>query len=158
MRDFLLWAATAGHARRLTVPTTRSRTGPSGSDEQRWAQVRRLLHDDTLELTDRVAGTLLLLYGQQLSRIAAMTTDQIITQADKVFLRFGRDDVHIPEPLAGCFLPWSSNAAATSASAHRPAAAGCFPACNPAGRSPPPASANACAPSTSAPNPDAARR
>ncbi len=104
VRDFLLWAATAGHARRLTVPTTRSRTGPSGSDEQRWAQVRRLLHDDTLELTDRVAGTLLLLYGQQLSRIAAMTTDQIITQADKVFLRFCRDDVHIPEPLAGLLL------------------------------------------------------
>ena len=103
-RDFLQWAATAGHARKLTVPTLASRTGPSGSDEQRWAQIRRLLHDDSLELTDRVAGALLLLYGQQLSRIVAMTTDQVITRADKVFLRFGRDDVHIPEPLAGLLL------------------------------------------------------
>ena len=74
MRDFLLWAANAGHAGKLTVPTLASRTGPAGSDEHRWAQIRRLLHDDTFELTDRVAGTLLLLYGQQLSRIAAMTT------------------------------------------------------------------------------------
>jgi hypothetical protein len=104
IRDFVLWAATAGHARKLTVPTLASRTGPAGSDKQRWAQIRRLLHDDSLELTDRVAGTLLLLYGQQLSRIAAMTTDQIITRQDKVFLRFGRDDVHTPEPLAGLLL------------------------------------------------------
>jgi len=104
VRDFLQWAATAGHARTLTAPTLASRTGPAGSDEQRWTQIRRLLHDDSLELTDRVAGALLLLYGQQLSRIAAMTTDQVITRQDKVFLRFGRNDVHIPEPLAGLLL------------------------------------------------------
>jgi hypothetical protein len=104
VRDFLLWAANAGHAGKLTVPTLASRTGPAGSDEQRWAQIRRLLHDDTFELTDRVAGTLLLLYGQQLSRIAAMTTDQVITRQNKVFLRFSRDDVHIPEPLARLLL------------------------------------------------------
>jgi hypothetical protein len=104
VRDFLQWAASAGHARKLTVPTQRSRTGPTGNDEQRWAQVTRLLHDDSLEFTDRVAGTLLLLYGQQLSRIVAMTTDQVITRDDQVFLRLGRDDLHIPEPLAGLLL------------------------------------------------------
>jgi hypothetical protein len=104
VRDFLLWTATAGHTHTLTVPALTSRTGPTGSDEQRWAQVRQLLHDDSLELTDRVAGTLLLLYGQQLSRITAMTTDQIITGQDTMFIRFGRDDVHIPEPLAGLLL------------------------------------------------------
>jgi hypothetical protein len=104
VRDFLQWAATAGHARAIIVPNLASRTGPADSDEQRWAQVRRLLHDDTLELTDRVAGTLLLLFGQQLSRIAAMTTNQVITRADKVFLRVGRDDLHIHEPLASLLL------------------------------------------------------
>lgn len=105
VRDFLLWTASAGHAHRLTVPTLGRNTGPTGSDEQRWAQLTRLLHDDQLDLTDRVAGALLLLYGQQLSRIAAMTTDQVITRQDKVFVRFGRDDVHLPEPLAGLNRP-----------------------------------------------------
>jgi hypothetical protein len=38
-----------------------------------------LLHDDTLDLTDRTAGCVLL-YGQQLSRTAAMTTSQITTR------------------------------------------------------------------------------
>ena len=73
----------------------------AASSDERWAQIARLLHDDTIELTDRVAGALLLLYGQQLSRIAAITLDQVKTVGPQVFLRFGRDDLHIPEPLAG---------------------------------------------------------
>jgi len=101
VRDFLLWAASASHAPALHVPTLGRNPGRAIGDQQRWAQVARLLHDDTLDLTDRVAGALLLLYGQQLSRIAAMTTDQVITRENKVFVRFGRGDVHIPEPLAG---------------------------------------------------------
>jgi hypothetical protein len=104
VRDFLQWTATTGHAPKLTIPTLASHTGPTGSDEQRWAQVTQLLHDDSLDLTDRVAGSLLLLYGQQLSRIAAITADQVITRHGEVFLRFGRDDVHIPDPLAGLLL------------------------------------------------------
>ena len=68
--------------------------------DERWAQIARLLHDDTIELTDRVAGALLLLYGQHLARIVAITHDQIKTQGTQVFLRLGTDGLHIPEPLA----------------------------------------------------------
>jgi hypothetical protein len=63
-----------------------------------------MLHDDTLELTDRVAGALLLLYGQQLSRITTMTTDQIVRRGEQVTVRFGRDDIDIPQPLAGLLV------------------------------------------------------
>jgi integrase len=59
----------------------------------------RVLHDDTLDLTDRAAGCLFLLYGQQLSRIAAMTTSQVTSRDGTVFIRFGRHDVPVPEPL-----------------------------------------------------------
>jgi hypothetical protein len=104
VRDFLLWAASAGHARKLTVPTRDRAAGRATSDKQRWALIARLLHDDDLELTDRVAGALLLLYGQPLSRIAAMTTDQVIIHDDQVLVRFGHADVEIPEPLAGLLL------------------------------------------------------
>ena len=101
VRDFLGWAARSGHARPLLVPAVGSNPGQAISQDQRWALIARLLHDDTIDLTDRVAGCLLLLYGQQLSRITAITTDQVITTGNQVFLRFGRDDVLIPEPLAG---------------------------------------------------------
>jgi len=102
VRDFLQWAAAGRHAQHLEVPTLGRTPGqPAACGEERWAQVARLLHDDTIEITDRVAGALLLIYGQQLSRIAAITLDQIKTVDSQTFLRFGRDGLHIPEPLAG---------------------------------------------------------
>lgn len=102
VRDFLQWAAAGRHAHRLDVPILGHTPGQAAaSGDERWAQIARLLHDDTIEITDRVAGALLLLYGQQLSRIAAMTLEQIKTVGSQLFLRFGRDDLHIPEPLAG---------------------------------------------------------
>jgi hypothetical protein len=100
VRDFLLWAHSAGRARQLAVPTPGRTTGTSIADEQRWGHVKRLLHDDDLDLTDRVAGCLLLLYGQPLSRITAMTTEQITERDRQTYIRFNRDEVHIPEPLA----------------------------------------------------------
>ncbi len=101
VRDFLAWAAQHGHAASLTVPTPRRRTGPALDPELRWTLLARLLHDDALELTDRVAGSLLLCYGQQLSRITALTTDQVTIDPDRTTIRFGAHDVHLPEPLAG---------------------------------------------------------
>ena len=100
VRDFLGWASEHGHSRSLRVPPLGRNPGAATTDDDRWAQLARLLHDADLELTDRVGGALLLLYGQQLSRITTITTDQITHRAEQVFLRFGHHDVHIPEPLA----------------------------------------------------------
>ena len=76
-RDFLTWAASRGHGQRLDIPAPARATGAAISQDQRWAHAARLLHDDALDPTDRVAGCLLLLYGQPLSRIAVMTTSQV---------------------------------------------------------------------------------
>ncbi len=65
-------------------------------DEQRWAIASRLLHDDDLCLTDRVAGCLVLLYAQQLSRIVAMTVDQVCTGDDGVYVRLGTGPALLP--------------------------------------------------------------
>jgi hypothetical protein len=100
-RDFLLWATNAGHAHDLSIPALSHATGPAVSADQRWAQLDMLLHDSNIDLTDRVAGALLLLYGQPLSRITALTTGQVETHGEQVTIRFGRADVDVPEPLAG---------------------------------------------------------
>jgi len=105
VRDFLTWAAEHRHAHRLTVPTRGHRDGPATHPDQRWTLLARLLHDDTLDLTDRVAGALLLCYGQQLSRITTLTRDQITHRDDgTVLLRLGRGEITVPEPLAGLLL------------------------------------------------------
>ena len=105
VRDFLTWAADHRHAQQLTVPSQGRHDGPATSPDQRWALLARLLHDDTLDLTDRVAGALLLCYGQQLSRITTMTRDQVIHREDgTVLLRLGHSEISVPEPLAGLLL------------------------------------------------------
>ncbi|MDA8076874.1 MAG: hypothetical protein M0Z40_16970 [Actinomycetota bacterium] len=51
-------------------------------DDRRLPLVDRLLHDGDLALSDRVAGCLVLLYAQQLSRIVALSVDDVITEGD----------------------------------------------------------------------------
>ena len=104
VRDFLLWAGQAGHCPAFIVPVLGHNPGVATDPDERWSLIARLLHDDTLELTDRVAGAMLLLYGQQLSRITAMTTDQVLRRGEQVTVRFGREDIDVPEPLAGLLL------------------------------------------------------
>ena len=100
-RDFLTWAASRRHAQRLEIPTPARATGASISQDQRWEHAARLLHDDALEPTDRVAGCLLLLYGQPLSRIAVMTTSQVTRSGQETLIQLGRHHVPVPGPLAG---------------------------------------------------------
>jgi hypothetical protein len=91
VRDFLAWAHEHQHCSRYFVPTPVRLPGPTITDDQRWAPLTRLLHDNDLELTDWVGDALLLLYGQQLSRITALTTSQLRRHDEQVFLHLGCD-------------------------------------------------------------------
>ena len=99
-RDFLSWAADRGHCQHLALPAPPRPTGAAISQDQRWQLAARLLHDTALDATDRVAGSLLLLYGQPLSRIAVLTTSQVTTRDGQVFIRLGRHDAPLPGSLA----------------------------------------------------------
>ncbi len=100
VRDFLAWTADHGHSQRLAVSPPAVHTGTAMDSEDRWDILARLLHDDALELTDRVAGSLLLCYAQPLSRITAITRDQITCHSQHATIRFGASDIVVPEPLA----------------------------------------------------------
>jgi hypothetical protein len=100
-RHFLSWAARRGLAAKLTIRVIPEHPGQALDAEDRWAIARRLLHDDQLDLIDRVAGSFVLLYAQPLSRIAVMTHDQVTLHDDGALsVSFATHDVELPEPLA----------------------------------------------------------
>ena len=137
VRDFLSWAARHEHCQAFAIPGPARASGDAASQDERWALTARLLHDDTLDLTDRAAGCLLLLYGQQLSRIAAMTITQVSTRDDSVHIRLGDHHIPVPEPLGIVLAELLRPAAATPGPAHQSSPRGCSPAGCPASRSPP---------------------
>lgn len=99
-RAFVDWAAEHGYSPDLEIPLrVPALTLARIEDDRRWALARRLLHDNTLALEDRVAGLLLLLYAQPLERIARLTRDQIIRDDGTVLLALAAEPLRLDPPV-----------------------------------------------------------
>jgi hypothetical protein len=98
---FLAWLRRAKVTGALDVDwDDRPATRPAIDDEQRFGILRRLLHERDLDLRDRFTGSVLLLYGKPITRIAALRTSDIRTTPDGVItLRLGRGPIPLPEPV-----------------------------------------------------------
>jgi hypothetical protein len=72
---------------------------PPGTDA-RLAAIWRLLLDETLALGDRLAGCLVVLYGQQPSRIATLRTTDTSCADGATRLKLGVGWLDVPEPVA----------------------------------------------------------
>jgi hypothetical protein len=96
---FVRWAR-AQKMTTLEYPAVRW-DGPGSIDtETRWQQARRLLHDQTLQPEDRVAGLLVLLYAQWPAAISRLTLDHLDDDGEQVRLHLGGEPVILPKPLA----------------------------------------------------------
>ncbi|MCX5239050.1 hypothetical protein OG824_28015 [Streptomyces prunicolor] len=97
---FLTWTGRNHHTRHLTVPLRApSITGEIIAQDTRWALVHRLLHDNAIAVTDRMAGLLILLFAQPPSRITSLTTEHVTLDRDTVTLRLGPVPARMPPPL-----------------------------------------------------------
>lgn len=101
VRMFLRWLARAGVCGELHVAWNTRGPGPAPlDDDQRFGAVRRLLHDRDIDPRDRLAGLLLLLYAQPLTRTAALRTKDVATTSDgQITITLARGAVALPEPL-----------------------------------------------------------
>lgn len=99
---FLKWAQHQRElSRELTLRTHYTPTPETPADsEERWQVAQRLVHDDTLDPVDRIAGALVVLYAQPLIRIVSLTTDDVIVTDTNVQLKLGTDALELPEPFA----------------------------------------------------------
>ncbi|HZO66258.1 MAG TPA: hypothetical protein VFB74_14750 [Kribbellaceae bacterium] len=155
---FVRWANTQ-KLTRLELPATRW-GGPSDiiDTEARWQQARRLLHDDTIDPDDRVAGLLVLLYAQWPATISRLTLTHIDSSDDQVRLRLGQQPIVLPEPLATLVRGLVASRRGHAALGDQRTSRGCSPADNPADPSAPTNSPNgsansACAPADPDPQP-----
>ena len=99
---FLSWARQQRIIRDVEIPvisTDGAEACPPGPDA-RLAAIRRLLLDETLAPGDRIAGCLVALYGQQVSRIAALRTTDVSCADGATRLKLGADWLDVPEPVA----------------------------------------------------------
>ena len=115
---FLRWACRGGLMSPLRADFRPARTHVQPLDnEERLNGVRRLLHDDDVDTRDRVAGLLILIYAQPLTRILALKTDDVIIDSDHVYLRLGRDPLELSEPLAELTATLARNPAGRASTA-----------------------------------------
>ena len=103
IHGFLTWAARHGHCQAFAFPVRQRHGGTAISDSRRWEHATRLLRDDTIEPADRAAGCLVLLYGQNVTRIAALTVSQVTRRDGDVHIRLGKHDIPVP-PALGTIL------------------------------------------------------
>jgi hypothetical protein len=101
IRPFLRWAVRGRLMPLLKADRKPARTHVEPmSNQERLTLVRRLLHDPDVDLRDRVAGCLILIYAQPLTRILSLTIGDVAIDGDRVCVRLGREPVELPEPLA----------------------------------------------------------
>lgn len=97
--DFITWAVRHRHCPTLTMPTRPHRHPERGAESDRQRLLARLATDDTIALETRVAGCLVLLLGQPVTRVAALSIDQIESRDDEVWLRLGAHPLPLPAPV-----------------------------------------------------------
>ncbi|CCG02356.1 hypothetical protein [Blastococcus saxobsidens] len=101
LKVFLDWTQRSGVGSDLHVPgAERPLPQVTLSDQRRWQQVERLLHDDDIRLYVRIGGLFMLLFAQPLARICRMRADQITTEPDgAVTVTFDAAPIQLPDPL-----------------------------------------------------------
>jgi hypothetical protein len=99
--EFLRWAKERKALGQIEAPGSKTSSGaPRPIDaEARWAIARRLIHDDTLDTADRVVGTLVVLYGQPVTRIAKLRRSDVVVDDGGTFVRLGKELMPIAESL-----------------------------------------------------------
>jgi hypothetical protein len=100
---FLKWAIATKRCRKLRVPTAKRSNAPVLDQTERLEILKRLLDPDTgrLErLERRVAGMLVVLVAQPISRIVSLRVDQLAIDGDDVGICFGQGVTPIPMPFA----------------------------------------------------------
>jgi hypothetical protein len=108
LRGFLLWSMASKLTRPLRLPAPAIARHAPLPHRKRMALLGELLAGHDLPLRSRVAGVIVLLYAQRVSRIVRLTIDDVIRDGDQVLLRLGEPPSPVPAAFAQLLLAWIS--------------------------------------------------
>ncbi|MFI6889861.1 hypothetical protein [Streptosporangium canum] len=105
LRVFLAWAMQSRKcSRSLSLPAMKVSRQAHLTEVERLAALRHLLLDADVPQLLRVAGIIVLLYAQPLTRVVRLTVDDLLRDGEAVFLRLGDPPSPVPEPVASLLL------------------------------------------------------
>jgi hypothetical protein len=84
------------------VPHRRGTSNRLSASQQEEA-VQQVVHGDLLSPRDRVAAILVIVFGQQIEHVAALTWDDVAVTDELVTVRLGGIEIALPQPLDA---PW----------------------------------------------------
>jgi hypothetical protein len=97
---FLVFAMARKRCMRVQLPKTKPRSSPGAAPSRLKTIATRLIGDESLDLADRVAGLIVVLFAQPLTRVAALEISDICDVNGSIALALGSDPVSLPEPVA----------------------------------------------------------
>ncbi|WP_413250890.1 Fis family transcriptional regulator [Sinomonas flava] len=101
---FLKWAIKSNAAPPgLKMAPHRRGTSPRLSASAQEAAVQQVVHTDQLPARDRAAAILVVVFGQQIEDVAALSWDDVTVTEELVTIRLGSIEIALPDPLDG---PW----------------------------------------------------
>jgi integrase len=100
-RSFLSWAIRTHRRATLRLPPDRHAAPRPMPEDERLDLLSLFLFDEGVDLVDRVAGCLVLLYALPVSRINRLRTGDFAPADNGLTLRISEDLVPVPAPLAG---------------------------------------------------------
>lgn len=101
---FLNWAIKTHTAPPgLKMVPHRRGTSPRLSTSQQEQAVQQVVHGHLLSPRDRAAAILVIVFGQQIERVAALTWDDLAVADELVTVRLGGIEIALPDPLDA---PW----------------------------------------------------
>ncbi|PWI06509.1 hypothetical protein DIZ27_33135 [Streptomyces sp. NWU339] len=107
LRAFLNWASQSRRCpHSLSIPAMKISRRPALSEAQRLAALGRLLTDTDTPMRLRVAGIIVLLYAQPLTRIVQLTIDDVLHDGKTTLLRLGEPASPVPAPVAALLLAY----------------------------------------------------
>ena len=131
IRNLLAWAKKARLNRSVQITHQQAPPSRALTQQQRLAWLRELLDGDSESLAYRVAGILLLLFAQPLTKIAALRTSAITITDNDVRISLGQEPIPVPQPFADMLINHTGsrpNLRAAGGSGNQPVAVSQCPA------------------------------